>query len=151
MNPFGLCGVLLHILCNYFMTKGVFFICDALLDVDHFFLGQRAARHGDQGDDPAQHRQTVLDGKGHPEDAAGVGIRGLGHGGGVTQKGDRTGGDDSSHRGDELIDQAVSAGDNRRDVTAAAVQLVVDGISHVELLEVVMHMLEPFCSRVSRT
>ena len=41
MNPFGLCGVLLHILCNYFMTKGVFFICDALLDVDHFFLGQR--------------------------------------------------------------------------------------------------------------
>ena len=53
MNPFGLCGVLLHILCNYFMTKGVFFICDALLDVDHFLLGQRAARHGDQGDDPA--------------------------------------------------------------------------------------------------
>ena len=116
------------------MTKGVFLISDALLDVDHFFLGQRAARHGDQGDDPAQHRQTVLDGKGHPEDAAGVGIRGLGHGGGVTQKGDRTGGDDSSHRGDELIDQAVSAGDNRRDVTAAAVQLVVDGISHVRVV-----------------
>ena len=48
MSLFGLCGVLLHMFCNYFMTKGVFLICDALLDVDHFFLGQRAARHGDQ-------------------------------------------------------------------------------------------------------
>ena len=43
MSPFGLCRVLLHLFCNYFMTKGFFLICDALLDVDHFFLGQRAA------------------------------------------------------------------------------------------------------------
>ena len=56
MSPFGLCRVLLHMFCNYFMTKGVFLICDALLDVDHFFLGQRATQHGDQGDEPAQHR-----------------------------------------------------------------------------------------------
>ena len=41
------------------------------------------------------------------------------------------GGDDGSHRGDELVDQAVSTGDYRRDVTAAAVQLVVDGVSHI--------------------
>ena len=40
MSLFGLCRVLLHMFCNYFMTKGVFFICDALLDVDHFLLGQ---------------------------------------------------------------------------------------------------------------
>ena len=49
MSPFGLCRVLLHMFCNYFMTKGVFLICDALLDVDHFLLGQRAAQHGHQG------------------------------------------------------------------------------------------------------
>ena len=39
MSPFGFCRVLLHMFCNYFMTKGVFLISDALLDVDHFFLG----------------------------------------------------------------------------------------------------------------
>ncbi len=101
------------------------------MDVDHFLLGQRAAQHGEQGDDPAQHRQTVLDGNGHPEDAGGVGIRGLGHRGGVAQNGYGTGGDDGSHRGDELVDQAVSTGDYRRDVTPAAVQLKVNGIRHI--------------------
>ena len=33
--------------CNYFTAKSVFFICDALLDVDHFLLGQGAAHHGE--------------------------------------------------------------------------------------------------------
>ena len=33
MSPFGFCGVLLHVFCNHFMTKGVFLICDALLDL----------------------------------------------------------------------------------------------------------------------
>ena len=97
MSLFGLCRVLLHMFCNYFTAKSVFFICDALLDVDHFLLGQGAAHHGEQGDDPAQHRQTVLDGNGHPEDAGGVGIRGLRHGGGVAQNGYGTGGDDGSY------------------------------------------------------
>ena len=40
MSPFGLCRLLLHVFCNYFMAKGFFFVRDALLDVDHFLLGQ---------------------------------------------------------------------------------------------------------------
>ena len=131
MSPFGFCGVLLHVFCNHFMTKGVFLICDALLDVDHFLLGQGTAQHGHQGNEPAQHRQTVLDGKGHPEDAGGVGIRGLGHRGGVAQQRNSAGCDDGGKRGDELIDQAVGAGDNGGNITPAAVQLVVDGVSHI--------------------
>lgn len=47
MSLFGLCRVLLHMFCNYFTAKSVFFICDALLDVDHFLLGQGAAHHGE--------------------------------------------------------------------------------------------------------
>ena len=37
----------------------------------------------------------------------------------------------SGKRGDELIDQAVGAGDNGGDITPAAVQLKVNGIRHV--------------------
>ena len=52
MSLFGLCRVLLHMFCNYFTAKSVFFICDALLDVDHFLLGQGAAHHGEEGGRP---------------------------------------------------------------------------------------------------
>ena len=36
------------------------FLGNALLDVDHFLLAQRAFAHGNQGDDPADERQTEL-------------------------------------------------------------------------------------------
>ena len=88
---------LLKLLFIEFGLRGSLLLGNALLDGDHFLLGQGAAHHGEQGDDPAQHRQTVLDGNGHPEDAGGVGIRGLRHGGGVAQNGYGTGGDDGSY------------------------------------------------------
>ena len=36
------------------------FLGNALLDVDHFLLGQRAFAHGNQRNDPADERQTEL-------------------------------------------------------------------------------------------
>ena len=101
------------------------------MDVDHFLLGQRAFAHGNQGDDPADERQTELECHGHPEDGRGGRIRGLGHRGGVAQQRHSAGSDHSGKRGDELIDQAVGAGDNGGNITPAAVQLKVDGIRHV--------------------
>ena len=91
--------------------------------------------------------QSKLENHTHPEDSRGARIRGLRHRGGVAQQRNSTGSNHGGKRGDEFIDQAVGAGDNGGDITPAAVELKVNGIGHVEVLEVVMHMLEPFCSR----
>ena len=55
----------------------------------------------------------------------------MGHGGGVAQQRHGTGGDDRREGGDELVHQAVGAGNHRRDVAAGTIQLKVNGIGHV--------------------
>ena len=122
---------LLKLLFIEFGLRGSLLLGNALLDGDHFLLGQRAAAHGNQRNDPADDRQSKLEYHGHPEDGRGGRIRGLGHRGGVAQQRHSAGSDHSGKRGDELIDQAVGAGDNGGDITPAAVQLKVNGIRHV--------------------
>ena len=99
--------------------------------MDHLFLGQGAIAHGHQGNDPADDGQTELEEQSHPENGGGAGVGGLGHGGGVAQQRHGTGGDDRREGGDELVHQAVSTGDHRRDVAAGTIQLKVNGVGHV--------------------
>jgi len=105
-------------------------ISNTLLHLDHLGLAQLALAHGPQGAQPAQDGQTVAQEHGDPENGAGGAVAGLGHGGGVADHGHTAGGDQGREGGDDLVDQAVGAGDDGGDVLAAAVQLVVDDVRH---------------------
>ena len=102
--------------------KGGLLILDPFLYLDHCFFVKMTEAHCDDRTDPSKDRHAVIQGHGGPENSGCTRIAGLGHGGRIADQSNRAGCDRCAEGGNDLIDQAVYAGNNSRNITAAAVK-----------------------------
>ena len=121
---------LVQLFLDQLVLELVLFLLDALLDFDHLGLAQIALAHGPQRAEPAEDRKAVAQSHRDPEDASGGIVAGLGQRGRVADEGNARRGNERGEGGHDLVDQAVGAGDDGRDILAAAIQLEVDNIGH---------------------